>query len=92
MTQRVSDCEIYDELRSDQARLADAGIKGVFLIGDAEVPGMIAQSVFSGHRLGREIDSPDPSVPLPFIRERRLIDSATPTTRRDSSAMSTVAR
>ena len=66
---------------TDQARLADAGIKGVFLIGDAEVPGMIAQSVFSGHRLGREIDSPDPSVatalhpraPADRFGERRLL-------------------
>jgi dimethylamine/trimethylamine dehydrogenase len=36
---------------------------------------MIAQAVFSGHRLAREIDSPDPSVPLPFIRERRLLNA-----------------
>jgi dimethylamine/trimethylamine dehydrogenase len=74
VTQRVSNCEIYDALEDDDERLEEAGIKGVFLIGDAHTPGMIAQAVFSGHRLAREIDSPDPSVPLPFIRERRLVD------------------
>jgi hypothetical protein len=34
---------------------------------------LVAQAVFSGHRLAREIDSPNPDVPLPFIRERRLV-------------------
>ena len=33
---------------------------------------MIVDSVFDGHRLAREIDSPNPAMPLPFIRERRL--------------------
>ena len=33
---------------------------------------MIVDSIFDGHRLGREIDSPHPEMPLPFIRERRL--------------------
>ena len=42
---------------------------------------MIVDSVFDGHRLAREIDSPNPEMPLPFIRERRLWgDSATTTT------------
>ena len=74
-TARNSVCDIYDELHEDQERLDAAGIKGIYLIGDANTPGMIAQSVFSGHRLAREFDSPDPAVALPFIRERRLIDS-----------------
>ena len=26
-----------------------------------------------GHRLAREIDSPDPSRPLPYLRERPLV-------------------
>ncbi|MCY3584377.1 MAG: FAD-dependent oxidoreductase [Acidimicrobiaceae bacterium] len=75
VTQRNSVCDIYDELHDDIERLADAGIASVHLIGDANTPGMIAQSVFSGHRLAREFDSPDPAVALPFIRERRLLDA-----------------
>lgn len=74
VTQRRSQCNIYDALEDDQATLGSAGIKGLYLIGDAHTPGMIAQAVFSGHRLAREIDTPHPSVPLPFIRERRLLD------------------
>ena len=75
VTQRNSVCDVYDELHDDDDRLAEAGIASIHLIGDAHTPGMIAQSVFSGHRLAREFDSPDPSVPLPYIRERRLLAS-----------------
>jgi dimethylamine/trimethylamine dehydrogenase len=74
-TQRNSRSALYDELKADQARLEEVGISGVYCIGDAWSPGMIAQSVFSGHRLAREIDSGDPATPLPFIRERRLLNS-----------------
>ena len=42
------------------------------MIGDAAAPRMIVDSIFDGHRLAREIDSPNPAMPLPFIRERRL--------------------
>ncbi len=48
---------------------------------------MIAQSVFSGHRLAREIDSDDPATPLPFIRERRLLDSVEDDYMLDAAAM-----
>jgi dimethylamine/trimethylamine dehydrogenase len=74
VTQRLSDCAIYDELDEEREGLEAAGIKGLFLIGDAEAPGLIAQSIFAGHRLAREIDSPDPATPLPFVRELPLYD------------------
>ena len=48
------------------------GIEAVYVIGDAAAPRMIVDSIFDGHRLAREIDSPHPAMPLPFIRERRL--------------------
>jgi dimethylamine/trimethylamine dehydrogenase len=75
-TQRNSRSALYDQLKSDRSRLDEAGISGVYCIGDAWSPGMVAQAVFSGHRLAREIDSADPSTPLPFIRERRIISAA----------------
>lgn len=74
-TARYSDSELYDELHDAPERLAAAGISQLHLIGDAHSPGMIAQATFSGHRLAREIDAPNPDVPLPFIRERRLVDA-----------------
>jgi len=73
VTGRYSRSELYDTLLEDSQRRAAAGITQLHLIGDAHAPGLIAQAVFSGHRLAREIDSPGPDVPLPFIRERRLV-------------------
>ena len=72
-TQRRSRSDLYDHLADDPDGTAEAGITGLFLIGDAAAPGMIAQSIFDAHRLAREIDSDDPSIPLPYIRERRLV-------------------
>ena len=71
-TARISNDALYRELRSDPQRLVQEGIEAVYLIGDAAAPRMIVESIFDGHRLAREIDSPDPTTPLPFIRERRL--------------------
>ncbi|MGH2927045.1 MAG: FAD-dependent oxidoreductase, partial [Solirubrobacteraceae bacterium] len=71
-TARISDDELYRELKSDSERLSSEGIEGLYVIGDASAPRMIVDSIFDGHRLAREIDSPNPAMPLPFIRERRL--------------------
>jgi dimethylamine/trimethylamine dehydrogenase len=48
-------------------------VTGLYRIGDCVVPRLIADAVFDGHRLAREIDSDDPATPLPFIRENRVI-------------------
>jgi dimethylamine/trimethylamine dehydrogenase len=71
-TQRLSNDELYRELKSDAAALEREGIEAVYIVGDASAPRMIVDSVFDGHRLAREIDSDNPAMPLPFIRERRL--------------------
>ena len=75
VTQRIADDALYRELSSDQDALAAAGITGLYQIGDCLLPSLIAEAVFSGHRLAREIDSPNPRVPLPYIRERRLVNA-----------------
>ena len=76
VTQRNSDDALYRALKEDPGALADAGIGGLYQIGDCVVPALIAEAVFSGHRLAREIDSPNPAVPLPYIRERRLVNGS----------------
>lgn len=76
-TARLSNDELYRELKSDKDRLAREGIEAVYVIGDASAPRMIVDSIFDGHRLAREIDSPHPEMPLPFIRERRLWGDST---------------
>ena len=72
VTQRRSDDALYHALRSDP-RLAAEGVEAVYRIGDCVAPRMIAECIFDGHRLGREIDSAHPAVPLPFKRERMLV-------------------
>ena len=45
-------------------------IEDAWIIGDASAPRALSEAVFDGHRLAREIDSPNPAMALPFIRER----------------------
>ena len=73
VTARVSNDALHRELRSDVAATEAAGIEAVYAIGDCVAPRLIADCVFDGHRLAREIDSPDPRRPLPYLRERRLV-------------------
>jgi dimethylamine/trimethylamine dehydrogenase len=73
VTQRLSDDGLHRALAADPAALAQAGIEAVYAIGDCVAPRLIADAIFDGHRLGREIDSPDPSRPLPYLRERPLV-------------------
>ncbi|MFN8185931.1 MAG: hypothetical protein U0R69_02505 [Gaiellales bacterium] len=79
VTQRLSNGALWRELAADPAGLAREGIEGVYRIGDCVAPRLIADCTFDGHRLGREIDSADPAVPLPFIRERRLVGDTSDT-------------
>jgi dimethylamine/trimethylamine dehydrogenase len=72
-TQRVSDDELWRVLRRRQEEAAGQGIAGLYRIGDCVVPRLVADAIFDGHRLAREIDSDDPATPLPFIRENRVL-------------------
>ena len=42
----------------------------MFRIGDCVAPRLLAEAIFDGHRLAREIDGADPEVALPYLRER----------------------
>ena len=69
VTQREPCDELYRSISADEDRLREQGIDSVYRIGDCVTPRLIADCVFDGHRLAREIDSEDPSRPLPFRRE-----------------------
>ena len=62
VTQRVSHDALFHEL--------DGRREGVYRIGDCVAPRLLAEVVFDGHRLAREIDADDPEVALPYLRER----------------------
>jgi dimethylamine/trimethylamine dehydrogenase len=68
---------LVTQRRSDDAlwhQLAGRGLPALYRIGDCVAPRLIADAIFDGHRLGREIDSPDPSQPVPHRRERPWIE------------------
>jgi dimethylamine/trimethylamine dehydrogenase len=77
VTQRRSNEGLYVELQGDEAALASEGIEAVYRIGDCVAPRLIAEAIFDGHRLGREIDCDDPAVPLPYKRERLVLERVT---------------
>jgi dimethylamine/trimethylamine dehydrogenase len=69
VTQREPIDGVYSELIAERGRWESEGIEAVHRIGDCVAPRLIADCIFDGHRLAREIDSRRPSVPLPFVRE-----------------------
>ncbi|GGB21438.1 methylamine [Flexivirga endophytica] len=73
VTQRRSRNDLYERLTADPEALRAHDVERVLRIGDCVEPRVIAESVFDGHRLAREIDSPNPAEPLPFIREQRIL-------------------
>ncbi len=73
VTQRLSNEQLYLELAADPAALRAEGVEAVYRAGDCVAPRMIADAVFDGHRLAREIDSENPAVPRPYLRERLVV-------------------
>jgi dimethylamine/trimethylamine dehydrogenase len=61
--------QIFHDLQARKAEWADAGIKSLRIIGDAEAPGPIAWATYAGHRYARELDGDDIGDALPFRRE-----------------------
>lgn len=69
VTQRLSDDALYLELASSRDALHENGIHGLYRVGDCVAPRLLADVLFDGHRLAQEIDSDDPTLPRPFLRE-----------------------
>ncbi|XAS74305.1 NAD-binding protein [Micrococcaceae bacterium Sec5.1] len=74
VTQRVSNDSLYRELMAVPEQLTANEIDLMLKVGDCRAPRMhLADTIFDGHRLGREFDSGNPAIPLPFIREHRIL-------------------
>jgi dimethylamine/trimethylamine dehydrogenase len=69
VTSRLENNALYTELTACKDAWADAGIKSVKIIGDANAPGPIAWATYAGHRYARELDGDDIGDALPFRRE-----------------------
>jgi dimethylamine/trimethylamine dehydrogenase len=76
VTQRLSNESLYLDLVSDEASARAEGLKAVYRVGDCVAPRLLADTIFDGHRLAREIDSPDARIPLPPRRERATVSAA----------------
>jgi hypothetical protein len=68
VTQRLSNEALY-------AELDDGSLPAVYRIGDCVAPRLLADAVWDGHRLAREIDAADPEQALPYRRERPSDDT-----------------
>ncbi|MEL7466646.1 MAG: FAD-dependent oxidoreductase [Pseudomonadota bacterium] len=60
---------LWRDLKAREAEWADAGLRSVRIIGDAQAPGPIAWATYAGHRYARELDALDIGDALPFRRE-----------------------
>src|SRR5579883_649940 len=75
VTGRRSNDTLYRGLKARQGEWAANGIKGVYVIGDAWAPKLIADATFDGHRLAREIEEQNPQEPKPYRREAAVYGS-----------------
>ena len=75
VTQRLSQDDLYLSLAADQDRLERAGMSAVYRIGDCLAPRDVGDVVYDAHRLAREIESPNPSIPIAPRRERQALAS-----------------
>jgi dimethylamine/trimethylamine dehydrogenase len=74
--QRVSDDQLYSGLAADRERLRDAGIRGLFQIGDCVAPRELGFVITDAHRLAREIDGPSPHIPVaPLVEDDSDLDA-----------------
>ncbi|MGB3148389.1 MAG: FAD-dependent oxidoreductase [Paracoccaceae bacterium] len=69
VTSRMENNGLMMDLQAREAEWAEAGIRSVRIIGDANAPGPIAWATYAGHRYARELDGPDIGDALPFRRE-----------------------
>ncbi|TDQ83868.1 dimethylamine/trimethylamine dehydrogenase [Dongia mobilis] len=69
VTARIGRDALWHDLVARRGDWAEAGIRSVKRIGDAEAPGPIAWATYAGHRYARELDEPDIGDAMPFRRE-----------------------
>jgi len=69
VSSKLENAGVFDDLKAREGDWADAGIKSVKIIGDANAPGPIAWATYAGHRYARELDGEEIGDDLPFRRE-----------------------
>jgi dimethylamine/trimethylamine dehydrogenase len=70
VTERIPDCTLYDELIKQEEGFGESSKKYIKLLGDAEAPGLIADSIFSGHLAAENFETPVEEIEKAiYIRE-----------------------
>lgn len=72
VTGRLPNDVVFRELMSRKDEWESQEILGVYAIGECYAPMIIADAIFSGHRMAREFESPNPQRAQPYIRERQV--------------------
>jgi len=72
-TERTSNNDLYKALRARKSEWAKESIQGVYQAGDCYAPRLMADAVFEGQRIARELDSANPQRALPFKREMLVV-------------------
>src|SRR5260221_9776164 len=71
-TARESDDALYRALAARRGEWRDKGLEVVCRAGDCLAPRYLADAIFDGHRIARELESADPERPKAIIRERQV--------------------
>ncbi len=69
VTARIANDGLYRALKERRAEWRREGIQGIYQAGDCYAPRMIADAIFEGHRIARELEGANPQEPLPVRRE-----------------------
>ncbi len=78
VTQRVSDDRLYAEVAAAREAAGGGDVKALYRVGDCVTPRLLADAIFDGHRLGREIDAATPAVQKRFLREEAVVGPQRP--------------
>ena len=68
VTERIPNCSLYDQLIEQEEALGENSKKYIKLIGDAEAPGLIADSIFSGHLAAESFETPEIEIERDMYR------------------------
>lgn len=71
-TGRMPNDALFRELKKRKSEWAENDITGIYAAGDCYAPGLLADAIFSGHRIAREFESANPQLAQPWIRERQV--------------------
>ena len=59
VTERIPNYSLFDKLIKQEEALGGSSSKNIQLIGDAESPGLIADSIYSGHLAAENFETPE---------------------------------